>query len=472
MRWAALLLPLAVLAGCWSRPKPDPSDLPMKYPGCNVVVVSFDALQGRHVGALGYHRDVTPTIDSVAAEAFNFENATSVSSWTVPASMTWFTGVYPSEHRMVNKFTLWQPPRTKVADLGERAPHLFTLAQVLKENGYATGGFTGNAGVSGTFGFGKGFDTYYFPRGKFGGLDESVPRALAWVRQHKDEKFFLFLHGYDVHGQHSPSEGLDYRYVDPGYDRRFRGTEVEQEALREEGLQKGRLDLREQDVRFWRAVYDEKINRADARFRQFLDDLTRIGVRERTLLVLTSDHGTEAYEHGRFDHGFTLYQELVHVPLIVQLPGQKAGKNLSPRVSSIDLMPTILDLVGAEVPQAAKKQMRGESLVPVLQGGEQPRDVFSETDYREYTYKRSIITPGGWKLIYTLESGRRELYNLDEDREEANDLAGERPRLADELEARLFAHFRSLGHDLKKRQWKVGLNPVYESQGKDGVKKK
>ncbi|MBM79649.1 MAG: hypothetical protein CMJ78_03520 [Planctomycetaceae bacterium] len=170
----------------------------------NLVFVSFDALQAAHVSCLGYPRKVTPTIDSIAARGFNFRKATPVSSWTVPSSMTWFTGVYPSGHHIVNKYAICNPAEIKIADLRELSPDLVTLADVLKQHGYATGGFTGNAGVGGGFGYEQGFDTYYYVKGKFGRMDESIPRALEWLKTKKDKKFFLFLHGYDVHGQSTP----------------------------------------------------------------------------------------------------------------------------------------------------------------------------------------------------------------------------------------------------------------------------
>src|SRR6185295_11674757 len=118
----------------------------------------------------------------------------------------------------------------------------------------------------------------------------------------------------------------------------------------------GQLTLRDEDIRFWRAIYDEKINRADAMFAKFLSDFDKLGIAEKTLFVLTSDHGTEFYEHRRFDHGFTLYDEQLHVPLVIRLPGQTSGKIIADRMSSIDVMPTILDLLHVEVPQKAQKQ--------------------------------------------------------------------------------------------------------------------
>jgi arylsulfatase A-like enzyme len=450
---------------------PDPSKLPMKYRDHNVVLVSFDALQAGHVSFLGYPRKVTPVLDAIAGQGFAFRRAYSVASWTVPASMTWFTGVYPSEHRMTNKFVLWTPEEQKLANLKELSPDLLTLADILRANGYATGGFTGNAGVSGGFGYEQGFDVYYYPKNEFGKLDGSIPRALEWLEKNREKKFFLFLHGYDVHGQSVPTGGFDYRYVDKNYDMKFTGTELEQEVLREEGLDKGKLTLRETDVSFWRAIYDEKIYCADEKFGQFLKEFDKLGLTAKTLFVLTSDHGTEFYEHRRFDHGFTLYEELIHVPLVIKLPGQTAGKLIPDRVSSIDVMPTILDLLDVEVSEKARKQMCGQSLVPAFEGKPVNRDVISETNYRDYTFKRSIITPDGWKLIYTLESKTSELFNLEKDPGEMKNLAETEPEVAAALKDKLFAHFKRIGHDLTRQEWKVGLNPVYQSQGEKKPKK-
>jgi len=459
---ARLLLPAEGTPGQTA----DPSRLPMKYRDHNIIFVSFDALQAAHVGCLGYRRDVTPTLDVVAKHGFSFASTTSVASWTVPASMTWFTGVYPSEHRMTNKYAVYTQSMQKPANLRELSPDLVTLADVLRANGYATGGFTGNAGVSGGFGFEQGFDVYYSEPGNFGSMDQSIPRALAWLEANKDRKFFLFLHGYDIHGQNTPAAGFDYRFVDPGYDKRYTGSAQEQETLREEGLARGQLTLRDEDVRFWRAVYDEKIQRTDEKFKRFLAAFARLGRMDKTLLVLTADHGTELFEHRRVDHGFTLYQEQVHVPLIIRLPNQAAGKAIPDRVSSIDVMPTLLHLLDLRVDERTRKQLRGSSLVPAMQGESVQRDSFAETDYRQYTYKRSVTTPDGWKLIYTLEGRRRELYDLKADPGETRNHAEAEPQRAADLERRLFSHFKAIGYDLTSRTWEIGLNPVYPIQGK------
>ncbi len=426
------------------------------------MLICLDALQARHVHALGYPKESTPTLDVFAKNSMDFTNAISASSWTVPSVMTWFTGMYPSEHRVLNKFSLYEPPRKEVANLKKLNPGVMTLAQILKENGYATAGFTGDAGVSGVFGFNQGFDSY-LDDVKFGGMDHSIPKALEWIQKHRENKFFVFLHGYDVHGQHVPPAGFDFRYVDKAYDYKYKGTTKEQEDLREKGLKNEPLDFRQEDIDFWRSIYDEKINRLDAELKIFFEGLEKQGLMKNTIIIVASDHGTEFYEHQRFDHGFSLYDELIRVLLMIKLPGIAQGREIKDQVSSVDILPTALDLLGIQPPAGMKSQLRGVSLVSAFYGAAIGRDVYSETDYRRYTYKRSVRTSDGWKFIYTMESGEREFYNLNADPRESRNKIDEEPRIAYELEQLLFRHLKTIGQK-PEGPWVTGCYPVYDSQ--------
>jgi choline-sulfatase len=412
----------------------------------NVLLVSFDALQAGHVSCLGYNRNTTPAIDSFAKEGFLFSNAVSQASWTVPATMSYFTSLYPSQHRCVNKYSLYTENEKVLTSLKDLSPEVTTLTEVLKDNGYSTGGFTGDAGVSGHFGFAQGFDTY-FDGPKFGGMDTSIPEAQKWLKANYNKKFFIFLHGYDCHGQYDPPQGYTRRYLDFNYTGPLKGGKEEQGRLREDGLDKNIISLTDQDARFWRALYDEKINDVDKRFSQFIEEMRRLGVLNKTVIILVSDHGTEFYEHKRFDHGHSLYDELIRVPVIIWLPGINKNSVIPDQVRGIDIMPTLLDLIGAKIPAKVKKQVKGVSLLPLLNGGHLKLDAFSETDYRFYTSKRSIRTAGGWKFIYTMETRVKELYNLNTDPRESVNLVDKEKRTAYELEQKLFAWLKSMGQD-------------------------
>lgn len=441
---------------------PTPTQDTFKCEGCNVILVSFDALQARHVHSLGYPKNITPTIDRMAEQGYNFKQAISASSWTVPASMTWFTGNYPSQHKVLNKFAVYNETDKILSNLKELSPDIITLAEVLKQNGYITGGFTGDAGVSGVFGYNQGFDVYIDDL-KFGGQDYSIPFALDWIKENKDSKFFMFLHGYDVHGQHVPEGGFDYRYVDFNYTGPFNGSAEQQAALREGGLENGYVNITEEDVLFWRAIYDEKINRVDSEFARFIEGLEELGLTDNTILILTSDHGTEFYEHGRFDHGFSIYDELIHVPFIIIYPENPGGIEITSQVRTLDVMPTVLDMLDVPITENLTKQMEGVSLTPLMKGESLELEAFIETDYRHYTYKRAIRTPDGWKFILTLESGDKELYNLNEDQGEQNNIIDEEPVMAYELEQKLLKHISYLGQTPFKG-WVVGCYPVYMTQ--------
>ncbi len=431
------------LSGCNTK------ESEFNFSGYNILFVSFDALQASHTSCLGYFRKTTPNIDKFAKKGFLFKQAIAQASWTVPSSMSWFTSLYPSEHKLLNKYSTYAENEKVLSDLNKLSPEVVALAEVLKKEGYATGGFTGDAGVSAKFGFGKGFDIY-IDDAKFAGFDHSIPPAVKWIKENKNKKMFIFLHGYDSHGQYDPAAGYTKKFLDFEYKGQLKGGKEEQAKFREEGLENGSIQLSDADARFWRALYDEKINDADARFGEFIKELQNLGLLKTTIIILTADHGTEFYEHKRFDHGFSLYDELIHVPLVIYLPGKKGGRVINDQVRGIDLMPTILDLLKIKVSDKVKNQMRGVSLKPLLKENHFELNAFSETDYRLFTHKRSIRTPDGWKLIYSLENDHKELYNLNNDPAEQKSLVDVERKKAYELEQELFNWLKSMQRDFSR----------------------
>ena len=450
------------------------TNLPQKYlcNDCNVIIIAFDAMQYYHTGLANYGKNTTPNLDNFANQATNFNNAISPAPWTVPTYMSWFTSLYPSEHQVVNKFSAYDPTRniSVMADVRKLRPNTTTLAAVLKENGYATAGFTGDAGARGASGNSIGFDVYIdTPSGVFNGFNYSEPLALSWIAQHKNQKFFVFLHGYDAHGQ-DQLDNFTGRFLDFKYSGNFTGSAAQQAQLRELGLAQGYVNISQDDIKFWRAVYDEKIYDADRVFGQFITNLSQQGLLDRTIIIVAADHGTEQFEHNRTDHGHTLYQELVHVPFVIYTPNSNSVKVSSDLVSTLDIMPTVLNLLGIRSNQAVQSQMRGISLLPAMQGKDISRDIYSETDYRLFTHKRSIVTPDGWKFILTLaeapnKTNVKELYNLSTDPKETNNLINSEPRIAYELEQKLLKHMKDMGTSAEG-PWIIGCSPIYNEQCK------
>ena len=434
-------------------------------PDCNVLIIGLDALQAAHVSHLGYATSTTPTVDSLASKGTSFGNAISAAPWTVPSFMSMMTGLFPTEHKVVNKFSVFTKEKQEGSNLKKLSPQVETLAQTFKANGYATGGFTGDAGVSGSFGYAQGFDVYTDEKA-FGSIGNSSDHALTWIKEHKNERLFVFLHGYDDHGQFDLPKDYKGRFTSENYKGPYKGTKEEQRNLREQGLAQGSVKVSPADVSFWRSWYDSKIRDQDDRLAVFLKEYDRLGLLDKTIIVVVSDHGTEFFEHKRMDHGFSLYDELVHVPLLFVVPGLTNKPVIHDQVTSLDIAPTLLELTGIKASTQFLSQLRGTSLVPYLVSGTgTPQDVFMETDYRDYTHKRGLRTADGWKYVLTMETGKEELYNLNTDPQELNNVLLEHADLAKELKARVEKHIADMGANVKG-PWHIGCVPVYGDQCK------
>ncbi|MDD5669423.1 MAG: sulfatase-like hydrolase/transferase [Candidatus Omnitrophica bacterium] len=397
--------------------------------------MGFDPLGANHLKMYGYSRETSPNLEAFSRDGFLFKNAVSPSSWTLPVFMSWFTSLYPSQHRVVNKYSSFDEKKEVYSNLQELSPGTVTLAQILKNNGYATAGFTGGAGMDGVFGYSQGFDRYY-DKTTFGGFDLVFPMAIEWLKEHKKGKFFLFIHGYDVHGRYKNDKNFKNKFADPMIKSKYQGTPEEYWQLRNESLEDKPFNLNGEDVQFWRNWYDGKIYEADQKVGRFLEQIQALGLADNTVIIISSASGNEFYEHKRFDHGYSLYDELIRIPLIIKIPGIQ-GKIIPEQVRTLDIMPTVMDVLGISSDAAVKQQMRGVSLVPFMKGKPVRLDAFSETDYLLHTFKRSVRKSDGWKFIYTQETDERELYNLNDDPQESNNLIDREPDKAYELEREL-----------------------------------
>ena len=430
--------------------------------GCNVLLIGMDAMQGKKVSHLGYQRETTPTIDGLAKNGISFGQAISPASWTVPTYLSVFSSTYPSTHGMTNRFEVFNETDKKLSNFPRSKPELQVISEILSKQGYKTGGFTGDAGISAILGYNKGFDIYT-DEVQFGGLGTSSVHAEKWLDEVGDKKFFMFLHGYDSHGQYPLAADFRSKFEKPNEKVKFKGTREEQAELREAGIKGAFPELTRDDLEFWNDWYDGKIYDADARLGAFLKKMEEKGLLKNTLIVLFSDHGTEVGEHGRFDHGHSLYDELIHVPLVISAPNLKGGKVIREQVSTLDILPTILEMIGAPVDAKLKKQMVGRSLVPALTGGKlTPRVAYSETDCGNITHKRSIRTADGWKYIMTLEDGKEELYNVQKDPKEKENLISKETKRVASLKTSLIKHMDATSGTT--RNISSDCVPVYKGQ--------
>jgi arylsulfatase A-like enzyme len=425
-----------------AKPAPllDPAllDLAKKAAETDVIVISMDCLRQDRTGLDPRSPEATPGIRSFAEQAVVFHDAMSSASWTVPSHMAIWTGRWPTRHGLVNKLAP-DASGTKLVDAALR-PEVKTYPETLVGKGWTAAAFTGDAGVSNRFGFGRGFATFLDDR-KFGGMDHSGPPAKAWLEQHRSEQMFLFFHGYDVHGQAPLPEGTPV--ARGSYSGPLDGGIQEQAKYREQALaqikkpgDKPTLEgvLSKEDAAFLLSVYDQKIAVADSRMAEFLAALKATGAWDNSIVALVSDHGEEFMEHHSIDHGYSIYQEQLHVPFLIHFPGQKQRVDVKAPVRTIDLFPTIFDALGYE----QLPDVDGRSLLPFLRGEapEPPGPLLAESDYRLFVHHRAL-RKGDYKLILDLSDGGVELYDLSKDPGEQQDLSKTDTRRAYEMEQEL-----------------------------------
>ncbi|HBL17067.1 MAG: hypothetical protein A2X36_16605 [Elusimicrobia bacterium GWA2_69_24] len=390
-------------------------------PDCSLVLIGLDDVRADRVKAASM-----PRLERFARDAAVFTQAVSPAPWTLPAFVSLFTALHPSHHGVVNRYSDPSVDPPVPAVLGKSAPGARTLADVLRAKGFRTAAFTGGAGLSGASGLSSGFEVYADSR-SFGGFDLSVPEALAWLETRKaGERFFLFVHGYDAHGFHAG-------HFPPEEDERFR-------SRRDEGIGGARppADREERGRRERR--YDEALGRLDRNLAPLLDRLDRPELRGKVVVAVVGDHGEELFEHGGVDHGLTLYDELLRVPLLLRVPGVK-GRRVGFQVRTLDLMPTLLELLGAAPDPALAAQMEGVSLLPALRGETMTLDAFSETDFLLHASLRSLRTADGWKGIYDRRTQKTQVFRPASDPGERRDLAAKAPARRQELEGRILAAF-------------------------------
>ena len=305
----------------------------------HIFVYLLDTLRADSLGVYGAARPTSPNIDRFARDSIVFERAWSASAWTLPSVYSLLTGVYPFRHGFI-----WAGVKRRPDFEVDRLP------QMLRAFGYRSTAISQTFLASEVYGTQTGFEQFYLDDwlGSVTGSSQRIGWYL-WraLLRHGDlsRPFFAYIHTIDPHEPYQPT-GVDRRFAEE-----TPGT-LPPEAYRDlQAWNRSPRDVDAADVAHLRALYDGGVAYADRQFGRFIDLLRYLNLYDNSVIILTSDHGEEFVEHGGFDHGRTLFEELLHIPLIVKLPhARKANTRLSTRASLVDIAPTILAVAGLTGP--------------------------------------------------------------------------------------------------------------------------
>lgn len=394
----------------------------------NILVVSLDALRADHLSCYGYDRPTSPVLDRLAAGGTRFSHAFANTHGTPPSHTTLFSSLYQETHGVDLVAEDAKQKRHHVP------PEVGLVQEILRNNGWRTVGVTGGGYMASEFGFARGFEEFSDrARGVDDGARQLADRVCGEAADNRP--VFAFLHTYEVHSPYEPPDEYARLFVE-----REGAVEVSNEALVAIQNQAAKVLTRE-DFEYLESLYDGEIRYTDTVLERLFSELETCGFLDGAVVIVTSDHGEEFGEHGGLLHRGTLYEELIHVPLIIAGAGVEVGVVDPALVSLIDVAPTILTVAGLPVPGV----MEGRSLLsrpPVASWPDQ--SVFSQ--YGSHLY--SIRTPR-WKLIDRPAVGRSELFDLRRDPGETRDVAAEQPEVARKLLDELMAwrQARSRRHD-------------------------
>lgn len=373
----------------------------------NILIFLPDTLRADHIGLFdAAARTQTPALDELARGGTVFERTFAPANWTKPNVATVLTGLEPWQH-MATTHTAVLPPGIR------------TLPQYLQEAGYFTGAFATNGYISSTFGFERGFMSW---RGHGDGPVDAarISREVeTWLRRRPLHRpFFLYVHTTDSHAPYR-APARDLRRLDPGPYRGVANFRRRPQLLNE--VRSGALELTPRDVTRLEALYDASITNQDRAFARILQALRTLGLEENTVVVFVADHGEEFLDHHSVGHGATLWNELLHIPLVIRVPGVTGPAHTTIPVGSDGVTPTLLELAGVAMPP----ELEGLSLMPILKGraGATPTYVIGGIRNAE------SLNTSRLKLVLREPRGTRrvELYDLEQDPHERTDIASTRP---------------------------------------------
>jgi arylsulfatase A-like enzyme len=315
-----------------------------------VLLVSVDTLRPDRLGAYGSTKGLSPNLDRLAARGVVWERALSSAPWTLPSYASLFTARTPLAHGAglsTGCQAAWPDAGDSTASHSALAPDLPTLAGQFRAAGFATAGFHASPFLEPRTGLHRGFD--YWVRHAVR-ADAGVDQALAWIQRQKDRHWFAFVHLLDPHLPYAPPDAWALRFAGVATSELDPALFAIEELRRAEPEPERRKLLED--------LYDAEVAWTDAQVGRLLDGLRAAGLAEGVVVALHSDHGEEFWEHGGFEHGHALVEEVLRVPLIVAAPGLQPGR-VAARVRSLDLGPTLLELCGLPAMPGAE----GASLV-------------------------------------------------------------------------------------------------------------
>lgn len=426
----------------------------------NVVLISLDTVRADHLSCYGYERSTTPNIDAIAREGVIFTNCTSTSSWTLPSHASVFTSLYPSVHGAESADAVLNPAAK-------------TMAEYLRELGYVTIGVISAPWLNAHFGFDPGFDIYddytfdldrdfdifqrcfpeldrYDPALRnylLEGFESSVITAAASAHLERAEAdnrpFFLFINYYDAHHNYTPPWPYSARFHDEGQGITAGRIEGWLEKMHgTEDWLNGTMDFERTgtgEITQIMALYDGEIAYVDEQVGWLVERLKREGEYANTVFLIFGDHGEEFLEHGGLEHWRTLYREVVHVPLIMAGPGIPRGIRLDQPVSLVDVLPTLLRLVGGEIADSFQGR---DLLQEAAASSATSMPVFCDVivGFTGVPPRRlQGVIWDRWKVILNLDDNSVELYNLQIDPGEKLNVADEHPDLVGILRDELTA---------------------------------
>ena len=394
----------------------------------NIILISLDTVRPDHLGCYGYERNTSPAIDRLAADGVLFKNTYSTTSWTLPGHVSLLTSLNCLNHQVY--FPLQK--------INPEAP---TLADILRTQQFYCAAFTGGGYLSETYGFSKGFDSYQEIKLhgnkaiRFDEAERLAQLASRWLEDNKNKNFFLFLHTYQPHDPYANLSpiGKEFLEEDSEWKQVTMGTLLDERGGR---FYAQYSEIEKQNII---DVYDGEIKYTDVSFVQpIVDKLKELGLYEKSLIILTSDHGEEFFDHEAWLHDHSVYDEGIRIPLVVKFPdAEYKGIQVENIARITDIMPTILDRASIKI---NRQRFDGVSLVPLIKGKEKKQRTFvSDIALREFKMSPSVISinkdhfkfilnkkissPYIQRLARNFDGSQIELYDLENDPRETKNLA-------------------------------------------------